>query len=102
MAVALQIQWDGFSPKQYDELKTKLDWDNDPPEGAVFHAAWFEGDSLRVFDVWESREDFHRFFDQRIMPGLDGKMPPSRPKLDFRPLHAKTNDEAVRMRRPSR
>ena len=101
MAVALQIEWEGFTPKHYDDLKTDLDWDNNPPDGAIFHAAWFEGNTLRVFDVWESPGDFHRFFDQHIMPGLKGKMPSSRPKLDFRPLHAKTNDEAVRIKRSS-
>ncbi len=99
MAVALQIEWDGFTPREYDDLKKKLDWDKNPPEGAIFHAAWFEDNTLRVFDVWESREHFRRFFDEQIIPGLQGKMPPSRPKLDFRPLHAKTNDEAIRMRR---
>ncbi len=98
MAVALQIQWDGFTQKQYDDLRKKLDWDNNPPEGAIFHAAWFEDSGLRAFDVWESREDFHRFFDQELMPHLKTDMPSTRPKLDFRPLHAKINDEATRMR----
>ena len=99
MAVALQIQWDGFTPKQYDDLKKKLDWDNNPPEGAIFHAAWFEDDGLRAFDVWESKEHFYRFLDQKLMPGIKGEMPATRPRLDFRPLHAKTNDEVARMRR---
>ena len=99
MAVVLQLQWDGFTAKQYDDLRKKLDWDNNPPEGAIFHAAWFEGDGIRVFDVWESKEHFHRFLDQELVPGLKGEMLPGRPKLDFRPLHAKCNDEAVRMRK---
>lgn len=102
MAVALQIQWEGFTPKQYDELRRKLDWDNNPPDGAIFHAAWFENDGLHVFDVWESREDFHQFLDQEVMPNLKDSMPASRPKLDFRPLHAKINDEATRLRRSAR
>ena len=99
MAVALQIQWDGITPKQYDDLKKKLDWDKNPPEGAIFHAAWFEDSGLRVFDVWESREHFHRFFEEQLVPSFKGDMPPTRPSLDFRPLHSKTNDEAVRLTR---
>ncbi len=99
MAVVLQIQWDGFTPQHYDDLKRKLDWDNNPPEGAVFHAAWFEDGGLRVFDVWESREDFHRFFDEQLMPELTADQRRNRPKLEFRQLHSRTNDEAVRMRR---
>ena len=99
MAVALQIEWDGFTAKQYDDLKRRLDWDNNPPDGAIFHAAWFEDNGLRVFDVWESREHFQRFLDQDLMPSLGPDMPRGRPKVVIRPLHAKTNDEAVRMRR---
>ncbi|MDQ4134252.1 MAG: hypothetical protein M3179_13880 [Actinomycetota bacterium] len=99
MAVALQIEWDGFTPQQYDDLRRKLDWDNNPPDGALFHAAWFENDSLHVFDVWDSREDFQRFLEQQVIPNLEGGMPTARPRLDFRPLHATINDQATRLRR---
>ena len=99
MAVILQIEWDGVTPRQYDDLSRELNWDNDPPEGGIFHAAWFEKDGLRAFDVWESREHFHRFFDERLLPRLSAATPPARPRLEFRPLHAMSNDEAARMRR---
>lgn len=99
MAVILQIRWEGVTPRQYDDLSSQLGWESDPPEGGIFHAAWFENDGLHVFDVWESREHFDRFLDERLMPHLPGDMPRNRPNLDFRPLHAMSNDEVVRMRR---
>ena len=99
MAVALQLEWDGFTPKQYDDLRKRLDWDNNPPDGAIFHAAWFEDAGIRVFDVWETREHFQRFLDQHVMPGLKAELPPAKPRLNFRPLHAKINDELVRVQR---
>ncbi len=63
MAVILQIHWEGVTPRQYDDLSEKTNWYGDPPEGGIFHVAWFEKDGLHVFDVWESREHFHRFFE---------------------------------------
>ncbi len=68
MAVILQIHWEGVTPRQYDDLSEKANWYGDPPEGGIFHAAWFEKDGLHVFDVWESREHFHRFFENQVLP----------------------------------
>ena len=101
MAVILQIHWEGMTPTQYDDLSKRANWDGDPPDGGIFHAAWFEKDGLHVFDVWESREHFHRFFDGRVSSHLSGDMPRSRPSLEFRALHAMSNDEAKRMKRPA-
>ena len=99
MTVILQIHWEGVTPKQYDDLGKKANWYGDPPEGGIFHAAWFESDGLHVVDVWESREHFHRFFDNQVLPHLSGDMPRNRPSLEFRPLHAMSNDEAKRVKR---
>ncbi len=101
MAAVLQIHWEGVTPKQYDDIGEKTDWYGDPPEGGIFHAAWFGEDGLHVFDVWESREHFHRFFDHRVLSHLPEDMRRNRPSLEFRPLHAMSNDEAKRMKRPA-
>ncbi len=99
MAVILQIHWEGMTPKQYDDLSARVNWDDDPPEGGIFHAAWFEKDGLHVFDIWQSREHFHRFLESQVLPHLSEDMPRNQPSLEFRPLHAMSNDEAKRMRR---
>jgi hypothetical protein len=99
MAVILQIHWEGVTPEQYDDLGEKVNWHGEPPEGGIFHAAWFESDGLHVFDVWESREHFHRFFEDQVLSHLSGDLRRNRPSLEFRQLHAISNDEAKRMKR---
>ena len=41
------------------------------PEGMMFQCAGFDGDTFRVFSVWDSRERFDRFRDEVIMPSVE-------------------------------
>jgi len=55
----------------YDKVNEKIDFDNDPPSGLVFHAAYPREDGgFRVFEVWDSRGDFDRFEQERLMPAV--------------------------------
>ncbi len=97
MAVVMTFEWEGFKPEHYDELREKVGWDDDPPEGGVFHACWFEDGGIRVVDVWESEQDFRRFFEERLRPVLKDEMKVrGEPRYRFRKLHARFNDEARR------
>jgi hypothetical protein len=74
MAIGVYFRFQGATADQYDqvcrglndgELLTKLsDW---PGGGCLSHAAWQEGDSFGVFDVWESPEAFASF-GEKMMP----------------------------------
>ena len=100
MAVVMTFEWEGFTPAQYDELRDKVCWDDDPPEGGVFHVCWFEDGGIRVLDVWESEQDFRRFFNERLRPVLKEDMNVrGEPKYQFRRIHSKFNDEARRAER---
>jgi hypothetical protein len=41
-----------------------------PPEGAVFQVAGAAPDGWKVISVWESRDAFERFRDDRLRPAL--------------------------------
>jgi hypothetical protein len=41
------------------------------PQGLIFHCAGFVGDLFRIFDVWESSDDFDRFMKDRLWPALE-------------------------------
>ena len=63
-----------FTPKmsegQYDEVIRRLDAAGaGAPAGRTYHACYGAGDRLRVFDVWDSKDDFDRF-GQTLMPIL--------------------------------
>jgi heme-degrading monooxygenase HmoA len=95
MAVVMTFEWEGFTPEYYDDLREKVGWDDDPPEGNQFHVAWFEDDAVHVVDVWDSEQHFERFFNHRLKPALRGDMKVrGEPRYKFRKLHGKTNPEA--------
>jgi|1186.fasta_scaffold255376_2 hypothetical protein len=40
----------------------------DQPTGLVIHTAGFTGETFRIFEVWESREQCERFQSEVVMP----------------------------------
>jgi hypothetical protein len=87
----------GVHPSALRRVAGEGGWDDDPPEGGVFHACWFEDGGIHVVDVWESEQDFRRFFEERLRPVLKDDMKVrGEPKYRFRKLHATFNDEARR------
>ena len=47
----------GITPEEYDQMREKLGVGGTPPAGGVFHAAAVgEDGKIRVFEVWDSRE----------------------------------------------
>jgi quinol monooxygenase YgiN len=53
-----------MSQEDYEQVMADLKASGtDQPEGRVFHAAYGEGDHLRLFEVWESKEQFDAHSD---------------------------------------
>ena len=88
MQTVMLMRWAGVTPEQYEEARSRVDWEGDVPDGAVLHVAGFDGDDLRVTDVWESPEQFQAFAEERLMPtvqeiGIEGE-----PEVRFYPVQA--------------
>jgi len=48
----------GITPGEYDQMREKLGIGETPPPGGVFHAAMIgAGGNVRIFEVWDSREE---------------------------------------------
>jgi hypothetical protein len=64
MAVMMIAELPGTSTAQYDQVNEKLGirGPGDEPEGLIQHLAGQTEDGLLVVDVWESPEQFERFF----------------------------------------
>jgi hypothetical protein len=80
------MRWAGVTPEQYEEARSRVDWEGDVPDGAVLHVAGFDEGDLRVTDVWDSPEQFQRFVEERLMPavkeiGIEGE-----PEVRFYPV----------------
>jgi len=68
---------DDRSTTNYDAVAERLDVASNPPSGLIVHTAGWDEDNgtFRIVDVWEAREDFERFFQDRLQPTLDELMP---------------------------
>ena len=83
----MTMRWDGVTLEQYDEALKLVRWEEERPDGGTFHVAAHDGQSLRVTDVWESAEQFQRFVDQRLMPGVASLGLPGEPQVEILPAH---------------
>ena len=89
MSIVVSTTWPNVTPEAYDAVTEIIRFDEDPPEGAVSHIAWFTEGGLNVVDVWQSQADFEQFARERLtpatleVPGFHGE-----PNVKFFPLHA--------------
>ncbi|MHB9861737.1 hypothetical protein [Streptomyces sp. YIM S03343] len=87
MAVVLSLRWSGVTPEQYDAVRDLVRWEEQVPEGAVLHAAWFAEGTLHVTDVWNTQADFEKFFADRLMSAVKEAGIPGEPETEFSHLH---------------
>ena len=78
MAIAVQLDFEGGTLEQYDEIcqLMGLTPKGPAPAGAISHFATKTDSGLRVVDVWQSQEQFDQFAQEQIGPfsakvGLD-------------------------------
>jgi hypothetical protein len=87
MAVVMIMEWEGVTPEQYEQARDLVNWEGDVPPGGMFHVAAFDGNGLRVTDLWESAEDFQRFAESRLMPGVQQLGIQGQPRVEIYPIH---------------
>ena len=96
MAVVMRMSWPEVTPEQYEEARRIVHWEQDAPDGAIFHVAFFDADGFKAVDVWESAEQFQTFVDTRLMPGIaqiDGVE--GEPQVEIVPAQAIYNPQAL-------
>lgn len=72
MAVAIRTTDfpEGFGTTMYDGVSGAMDIANDPPAGLLFHWAGEVDGKWTVMDVWESRDAYDRFREDRLFPAI--------------------------------
>ena len=70
MPYAMHMRWPGIGVDEYEQVRDKVRWEEDVPDGALFHVAGYDGEAMRIFDLWESPEQFQSFVEARIMPAV--------------------------------
>ena len=59
------------TPADYDEVRSRVRWEESPPKGGIAHFLTFTAAGAVEYDVWESRAAFERFHELRMRPVLD-------------------------------
>ena len=87
MAVGMLIDIPGGTAEMYEAVNQEMFGTSQPdpgrmPEELIFHTAGATADGWRIFDVWESREAFDRFFREQVGPAMQAigdQAPPGPP-----------------------
>jgi hypothetical protein len=82
MSILVRFTPANVTTQQYDESLRRLEeaggW---PPDGLEYHVAFGPDDSLRVSEIWDTREQWEEF-GKRLMPLLsDIGIEPGDPEL---------------------
>ena len=87
MAVAVHVKLRGVTPAQYDAVRERAGWIEQPPTGGLSHTTWWEGDDCHNLDAWESEEAFGAFGQDRLGPAMAAVGVDVEPKVTFHPAH---------------
>ena len=83
MSIGVLLDIPGGTREQYEEINQKAFGDTkgptEAPNGLILHTAGATPNGWRIFDVWETAEDFQRFNDEIIMPATEGMDMPQVP-----------------------
>jgi hypothetical protein len=58
------------STTNYDAIHEKIMSSGTEPTGMLIHTAGFTGNGFRIFEVWETKEQFERFMADVVMPAV--------------------------------
>ena len=88
MATGMLIEFNDMDEKRYERVNELLGLYQNPPKGLLLHSAGPIPGGWRVFDMWESKEAFQQFFNERLQNVLrqaGATAPPTR--QEFFPIH---------------
>lgn len=66
MPVGLVLNFPGLSIQDRDLVAKALDFPDHWPDGCLAHGAGDSDAGLLLFEIWSSRDDFERFYEERL------------------------------------
>lgn len=72
MAVEIRSTATNVSQEQYDTLITRLAELLPPVPGFISHGSWVDEQGAHVVELWESREAFDAWYQERVVPAMQG------------------------------
>lgn len=87
MAVLVVFTGKGITRQMYEDLRKDVRWEQDKPEGLIFHAAGVdEAGNMHVADVWESADKLNDFVNKRLAPAMQKRNAPQ-PQIETFQVH---------------
>jgi len=78
----------GITPDEYDQMREKLGVGDTPPAGGVFHAAAVgEDGKIRVFEVWDSREQAEAWGEKVMAVRTEAGFGDGPPSIEYLEVH---------------
>jgi len=78
----------GITPGEYDQMREKLGVGDAPPAGGVFHAAAVgEDGKIRVFEVWDSREQAEAWGEKVMAARTEAGFGDGPPSIEYLDVH---------------
>ena len=89
MAIGVQLEFSGVTLDQYDELVKQMGFTpgGKGEPGGLFHWVTKTDDGIRVIDVWESKEVFEKFAQEKIGPLSQKAGITTQPDITFYDVH---------------
>ncbi len=84
MALLMTVDVPGMTQDQYEALVFPVTDDVRKAPGFVLHVGYPTDGGWAVAEVWDSRETFDKWYEERVRPALG---PGANPSLQFRDLH---------------
>ena len=78
----------GITPNEYDQMRETLGVGDTPPAGSLFHvAAVGEDGKIRVFEVWDSREQAEAWGDKVMAVRTEAGFGDGPPSIEYLEVH---------------
>lgn len=88
MPTVMSMHWPEVSREQYEAVRKEVNWEGNAPAGAKLHVSWFADDGFHVLDLWETPQDFQKFVDERLTPGVQKVGVQGQPRVSISESHA--------------
>jgi heme-degrading monooxygenase HmoA len=90
MSVVVSAVTPGLNAELYEAVTSRVMPDDQLPEGNELHIAGPVAQGWQVITVWESREAFERFREEKLLPAIRevaGDQAPSPGEPEVNPVH---------------
>jgi heme-degrading monooxygenase HmoA len=74
MAMLYRHHVAGMDVATYDQVSSQLIPRLKEQPGFVYHVAFADSDGLTVSEIWESREQHDRWFDEQVKPNVPAEI----------------------------